>query len=40
MTEIERYAAAAREAGCPEDQVRRFMAAKLPVTNQKRICRL
>src|SRR2546426_4991757 len=29
MTEIERYAAAAREAGCPEDQVRRFMAAKL-----------
>ena len=29
MTEIERYAAAAREAGCPEDQVRRFMAAKV-----------
>src|SRR2546426_11572029 len=29
MTEIERYSAAAREAGCPKDQVRRFMAAKL-----------
>ncbi len=29
MTEIQRYARAAREAGCPEDQVREFMAAKV-----------